>query len=168
MKDNTEKLTQFLLRKSKHQKIRLDELLENPIQPPLRDTDSAVKALKNNIEESRVMAPVVVSFWNGKFYIADGHRRVAAARLLGLQDIECIVVEDVAPEVLFCLLNAGIRNVKGKDWFYVWAKTRAKGRSVILDSCPSACVRHILNMADICGEKDAITFGLSNADIVTV
>lgn len=82
--------------------------------PRVRETQSPEKLdeLADSIRESGLIVPVKVRRENGNYTLVYGHRRVAAAKMAGLTEIEAIV-EDVNDDVL--LEQALIENVVRED-----------------------------------------------------
>ena len=62
---------------------------------PRRISEIAVKSLINSIREFGFKVPVVIDEDN---VIVTGHTRVLAAREMGLQEVPCIVADDLTPE----------------------------------------------------------------------
>ena len=63
-------------------------------QPFLVRDDEEMAALIEDIKENGIFNPIIVNkIDDGKFMILSGHRRVHAARALGMRDVPCIVQE---------------------------------------------------------------------------
>lgn len=56
-----------------------------------------VKRIAENWDESKCGA-ITVSYIEGRFYVTDGQNRLAAARLIGKEDIYCMIVQETYEE----------------------------------------------------------------------
>lgn len=145
------------------QKIDIDSLRENPVQPKGRITETAIKGLVETILDSNFIAPIVVC---GNI-IVDGHRRWMAAKKIGRErfpEIDCIYVDSklATPTVWFIWLNRSTRNVGGADWFSVWAHSTGAAvgtRTGSLKKMPSKTQSEITDMVAIFGLTRAIELG---------
>lgn len=97
--------------------ISLTDLVNAPYNPPHRveDVGDLVKA----ISETGYISPIVVTADN---VIVEGHRRVAAARVLGLTNIPAHVVPREDAERLYAALNAAIKKHSGADHLHVYLR----------------------------------------------
>lgn len=139
---------------------KIEELKPNPVQPMTRHTESAVQGLIETILESGFIAPIVVC----GDVIVDGHRRWEAAKKIGAFPVlDCIEVshKKATPTVWFIWLNKATRNVKGNDWFCVWAhSTGASGtRALTLKKIPASTRSKIEDMVAIFGQSRAVQIG---------
>lgn len=145
--------------------IKIDDLVPNPIQPPDRITESAVKTLTETIIESNYIAPIIVmkSDRRGKFVVLDGHRRFTVAQRLGDDNVRCEVLPTSSgtPEVWFVWLNGGIRNVTGMNWFYVWAASEEPDRT--FDQLHASTKKNITEMINVFGRDRALEIGRTSA-----
>jgi len=93
-------------------KIKLNEI--KPSTPRVRESQSPEKLdeLAQSIKESGVIVPVKVRKNGDGYTLVYGHRRVAAAKMAGLTEIDAIV-EDMTDDVL--LEQALIENVVRED-----------------------------------------------------
>ena len=62
---------------------------------PRRIPDEAVRAVASSIREFGFKVPVIIDKDN---VIVAGHTRILAARELGLEEVPCIVADDLTPE----------------------------------------------------------------------
>lgn len=101
--------------------IPIDQLQWNPVQPPARTTNDALKTLEDTIRRTQTVVPlVVVSSGEDTYIICDGHRRFTVAQRLGLTHLPCQVVEGDAAQT-FVDLNLPTRAISGRDWWAIYA-----------------------------------------------
>lgn len=93
--------------------VRLKDAAHNP---PARTLEKNLRELADSMDRIGLLHPVTVS---RDWEIIDGHRRRAAARLLGWRDIECNVVEEDPAEV-YASVNPTARRLSGNDALSVW------------------------------------------------
>lgn len=73
----------------------IKELRVNPAQAKGRVARDGLAGLKESIEKSGVLQPIIVLAQEGERpMIVDGHRRAAAAELAGLKEIRAVVISD--------------------------------------------------------------------------
>lgn len=104
------------MKPSVRQIIRLDELKEAAHNPPNRTAPKNLKSLVDSVELVGLLHPLTVTA--GKTII-DGHRRAAACRLLGWEEVECNVV-DKDPDEVYASVNVTPRKLSGNDALGVW------------------------------------------------
>lgn len=139
--------------------VDISVLVDNPLQHTSRATEVAVEGLLENYKLSGFLAPIVVvpmKKRSGLSMVCDGHRRKKVAELLGLREVKVTVIEG-DPQEMFIYLNGGIRNVKGRDWWAVWAL--AEDRDHILSILPATQRYRIAEAVNIFGEFRAIEIG---------
>lgn len=73
--------------------LKLDELQPDPNNP--RNNTSAIEMIAASIRNFGFQVPIVV---NGDRKILAGHARYMAARMEGLQEVPCIIADDLTPE----------------------------------------------------------------------
>ena len=73
--------------------------------PPFRNkhTEDRLRAIVQALEAGQILPPIDVRGLGGEYYVLDGHRRVAAAKLLGQLDIDAEVTVYSLPEDLALL-----------------------------------------------------------------
>lgn len=106
------KLPQSITRKF----VPLDRLKDAPHNPPARVLEKNLRELADSMDRIGLLHPVTVS---KDWEIIDGHRRRAAARLLGWRDVECNVVDEDPAEV-YASVNPTARKLSGNDALSVW------------------------------------------------
>jgi hypothetical protein len=92
---------------------RLKNAKHNPANRILKKN---IRALADSLDMIGQLCPVAIT---PEEEIIDGHRRVAAAKLLGWQDIECVIVEE-DPATVYASVNATPRKMGGNDALVVW------------------------------------------------
>lgn len=97
--------------------IELAALKDAPYNPPHRVED--VTDLIKAIGQTMYITPIVVTSDN---VIVEGHRRVAAAKALGLKRIPAHVVPHENSEQLYAALNAAIKKHSGADHLHVYLR----------------------------------------------
>lgn len=94
--------------------IPIDELhaYENN---PRRIPEEAVKAVAESIRQFGFKVPVIVDKDN---VIVAGHTRILAARELGMQEVPCIIADDLTPEQIkaFRLVDNKTAELSGWDF----------------------------------------------------
>lgn len=90
-------------------------LIPNKSQPRTDFNDAAIKSLADSIRENGIIQPVCVRKNGALYEIISGERRTRAAKLIGMEQIPCIVmsVDDEKSAVL-----ALIENIQRKDLSY--------------------------------------------------
>ena len=73
--------------------LRTDELSPNPVQPRRRFDDEALAELSESIKTYGILNPLTVRLRGGKYELVAGERRLRAAKLAGLQEVPCILLD---------------------------------------------------------------------------
>ena len=73
--------------------LRTDELSPNPVQPRRRFDDEALAELSESIKSYGILNPLTVRLRSGKYELVAGERRLRAAKLAGLQEVPCILLD---------------------------------------------------------------------------
>ena len=94
------------------QRISLDMILPNPLQPRKTFSQENLSGLAATIKEMGLIHPIEVFQMGGKFILTDGERRWRAAHLAGLTEIDALVKP--APENEMLLLRAIVANVQAE------------------------------------------------------
>ena len=76
-------------------KIKLDQIIPDPDQPRKTFKEEALQELQASYSTLGLIQPITVRPHNGKYMIVVGERRYRATKLDGLEEIECIIREDV-------------------------------------------------------------------------
>lgn len=70
-----------------------DAIVPNPNQPRKRFTQPELEELAGSIRELGILQPLTVRRLDGKWELIAGERRLRAARLAGLTEVPCLVVQ---------------------------------------------------------------------------
>ncbi len=92
--------------------LPVDELDPNPVQPRKNFSDGELQELSDSIAQYGVLNPLTVRLRDNKYELVAGERRLRAARLAGLYDVPCILL-DVSLED--ASLIALVENLQRRD-----------------------------------------------------
>lgn len=102
----------------------VDSLEPRPYNPPGRTNEKIVKALADSIKRvGRIVYPLLVTRTktkSGKRMIIEGHRRLAAARLLGWTQVPVILTDDDDPDVIYAEVNGTSLRMSGVHALHVY------------------------------------------------
>ena len=73
--------------------LRTDELTPNPVQPRKRFDDESLEELSDSIKSYGILNPLTVRLRCGKYELVAGERRLRAAKLAGLEEVPCILID---------------------------------------------------------------------------
>lgn len=73
--------------------LPVEELSPNPVQPRSRFDDQALEELSQSIRNYGILNPLTVRCRGGKYELVAGERRLRAARLAGLTEVPCILLD---------------------------------------------------------------------------
>lgn len=73
--------------------LRTDEIAPNPTQPRKSFDDEALQELSDSIRQYGVLNPLTVRLRCGEYELVAGERRLRAAKLAGLREVPCILVD---------------------------------------------------------------------------
>lgn len=73
--------------------LRIDDISPNPVQPRKIFDDEALKELSESIRSYGILNPLTVRLRGGKYELVAGERRLRAARLAGLREVPCILLD---------------------------------------------------------------------------
>lgn len=96
--------------------LRPEDIAPNPVQPRKHFEDQALKELSESIRSYGILNPLTVRLRCGKYELVAGERRLRAAKLAGLREIPCILL-DVNMED--ASLIALVENLQRKDLDFV-------------------------------------------------
>lgn len=125
------------------QNVPLSVIKDAPFNPLSRTTKRALSNLRESIRKHGVLQPVTLTSDN---YLADGHRRVACARELGIETIPAIYRDGTLSE-LWSELNIGTLAPRPKTWL----EAVAAGMSI--DGAPERIKRSITELIELVGEE---------------
>ncbi|MDO4989833.1 MAG: ParB/RepB/Spo0J family partition protein [Eubacteriales bacterium] len=96
--------------------LPVEEVSPNPVQPRSQFDDQALEELSRSIRSYGILNPLTVRCRGGKYELVAGERRLRAARLAGLTEVPCILV-DVNMED--ASLIALVENLQRKDLDFI-------------------------------------------------
>ncbi|MCR5664266.1 MAG: ParB/RepB/Spo0J family partition protein [Oscillospiraceae bacterium] len=73
--------------------LKTDELAPNPVQPRKHFDDESLRELSESIRSYGILNPLTVRLRGGRYELVAGERRLRAARLAGLREVPCLLVE---------------------------------------------------------------------------
>ena len=85
--------TRTTLRRSGLLYLRVEDILPNPVQPRKFFDEDALRELSESIRLYGVLHPLTVRLRGGKYELVAGERRLRAAKLAGLREVPCMVVD---------------------------------------------------------------------------
>lgn len=74
--------------------LPVDELEPSPMQPRKNFPDGELQELSESIAQYGVLNPLTVRLRDGRYELVAGERRLRAARLAGLCDVPCILLDN--------------------------------------------------------------------------
>lgn len=96
--------------------LPVDELEPSPVQPRKNFPDGELQELSDSIAQYGVLNPLTVRLRDGRYELVAGERRLRAARLAGLHDVPCILL-DVGLED--ASLIALVENLQRRDLDFI-------------------------------------------------
>lgn len=96
--------------------LRIDELSPNPVQPRRQFDEDSLRELSESIRSYGILNPITVRLRSGRYELVAGERRWRAAKLAGLREVPCILL-DVNMEDAG--LIALVENLQRKDLDFV-------------------------------------------------
>lgn len=73
--------------------LSTDELLPNPVQPRRHFDDEGLAELSESIRSYGILNPLTVRLRGGRYELVAGERRLRAAKLAGLSEVPCLLVD---------------------------------------------------------------------------
>ena len=142
--------------------MSVTKIKESSFNPSARATASSVKGLRENIEEFGILQPLSLTKGNK---LADGHRRLAAAKIIGLKTVPVIVHSESCPKKLFASLNANSKTVTGANWLEAYLG----GLDLDTPGFPQYVAYNIQRLEEIGGKKllNRIVAKCSSPTIIT-
>lgn len=81
------------LRRSGLLYLRAEDIAPNPVQPRKHFDEEALRELSESIRAYGVLHPLTVRLRAGKYELVAGERRLRAAKMAGLREVPCMVVD---------------------------------------------------------------------------
>ena len=92
--------------------VRVEDLAPNPVQPRRRFDEERLRELSESIRCYGILNPLTVRLRCGKYELVAGERRLRAAKLAGLTEVPCLLVDvDMQDAGLLAL----VENLQRKD-----------------------------------------------------
>ena len=85
--------TRPTLRRSGLLYLRVDDIAPNPAQPRKIFDEESLRELSASIRSYGVLHPLTVRLRGGKYELVAGERRLRAAKLAGLREVPCMIVD---------------------------------------------------------------------------
>lgn len=96
--------------------LKPDELAPNPVQPRKRFDEKSLSELCESIKSYGILNPLTVRARNGGYELVAGERRLRAAKLAGLTEVPCILLDiDIQDSNLIAL----IENLQRRDLDFI-------------------------------------------------
>lgn len=73
--------------------LRTEDIAPNPVQPRQVFDDEAIRELSDSIREYGILNPLTVRLRGGRYELVAGERRLRAARLAGLREAPCLLLD---------------------------------------------------------------------------
>lgn len=73
--------------------LRPDDIAPNPVQPRRHFDEAALQELSESIKSYGVLNPLTVRMRSGRYELVAGERRLRAARLAGLREVPCLLLD---------------------------------------------------------------------------
>lgn len=73
--------------------LRIDDIAPSPVQPRKRFDDEALLELSESMRNYGILNPLTVRLRNGRYELVAGERRLRAAKLAGLREVPCILLD---------------------------------------------------------------------------
>ena len=96
--------------------LPVDSLEPNPVQPRKNFEDESLRELCSSIEEFGILNPLTVRLRSGRYELVAGERRLRAAKMAGLEDVPCILLDVGLEEASLIAL---IENLQRKDLDFI-------------------------------------------------
>jgi len=96
--------------------LPVDSLDPNPVQPRKIFEDESLRELCASIEEFGILNPLTVRLRSGRYELVAGERRLRAAKLAGLEDVPCILLDVGLEEASLIAL---IENLQRRDLDFI-------------------------------------------------
>ena len=92
--------------------LRLEDIAPNPVQPRKHFDETELRELSESIGRYGILNPLTVRLRCGRYELVAGERRLRAAKLAGLQEVPCILVDVNLEEAGLLAL---VENLQRKD-----------------------------------------------------
>ncbi len=89
--------------------------------PPWRTKGKGFDILRKSIDKFGILTPILVVVVDGAYIVCDGHRRIAAALLLGITKIPARIIEGMTPDEVY-QSQFSARIPRGPEIGYLWVE----------------------------------------------
>lgn len=96
--------------------VPVDDISPNPVQPRKVFRDADLMELSCSIAEYGILNPLTVRLRNGRYELVAGERRLRAAKLAGLSEVPCILLDVGLEEASLLAL---IENLQRRDLDFI-------------------------------------------------
>ena len=96
--------------------VPVDDISPNPVQPRKVFRDAGLMELSCSIAEYGILNPLTVRLRNGRYELVAGERRLRAAKLAGLSEVPCILLDVGLEEASLLAL---IENLQRRDLDFI-------------------------------------------------
>lgn len=96
--------------------VPVDDIRSNPVQPRKVFRDADLMELSCSIAEYGILNPLTVRLRNGRYELVAGERRLRAAKLAGLSEVPCILLDVGLEEASLLAL---IENLQRRDLDFI-------------------------------------------------
>lgn len=96
--------------------LRTDEIAPNPVQPRKSFDEGALQELSESIRSYGILNPLTVRLRAGRYELVAGERRLRAAKLAGLREVPCILVDVTMEDASLLAL---VENLQRRDLDFV-------------------------------------------------
>ena len=96
--------------------VPVDDISPNPVQPRKAFRDADLMELSCSIAEYGILNPLTVRLRNGRYELVAGERRLRAAKLAGLSEVPCILLDVGLEEASLLAL---IENLQRRDLDFI-------------------------------------------------
>jgi hypothetical protein len=100
--------------------VPIEKIKPSDFNPDSRVNVRALEILEEEIKKAGcILVPLALTY-DGR--LADGHRRLAIAKRLGMRTVPCIYYDSDDPKELWARLNTGTKAVDSKTWVEAYSK----------------------------------------------
>jgi hypothetical protein len=130
--------------------VNTSDIEPSDFNPDSRVNVKALEGLEGEVKKAgRILVPLALTC-EGK--LADGHRRLAVAKRLGMRRVPCIYYNEKDPKKLWASLNTGTKAVDSKTWVEAYSK------GLDLDYFPPRQKSQMIGLQRILTEEEFATF----------
>lgn len=141
------------------EKVSIKDIDAAPFNPAIRTSPSslALKDLTESLKNEGQKVPVHLIKTGSRYATVDGHRRLAAYKILGRETIDAVVhplphgTELIVEQArLFAIISGEVRNMSALHWMEFWMKCDGKAPEIHM---PRSVVRDINRCVELIGHE---------------